>query len=410
MARDQAFAAIDVGTSKVCTLVADINDHGEVVLLGAGVADSRGLRKGIVVNLEDTVQSIRDSVSQAERASGIRINSAHVGIAGGHVGSMNNRGVVAIGRSDRIITEDDVIRVMESARTVQIPSNREILHVIPRAYTLDGQTGVRNPLGMHGLRLDVEAHIVTGATTSIQNLTKCVERAGVEVEELVLQPLASGEAVLTREEREMGVMVADIGGGTTDVAIYIDGTIWHTAILPIGGFHLTNDLVIGMRVPYPAAEEIKRRYGHAVPAMVDVNDRIDPAEFGLDDRILLRQHIAELLQDRCRDVFAGLQEEMMRSGYRDMLPAGLVITGGTANLRGIEVAARNHLQMPVRIGHPRGIKGVTAAVDDPSYATAAGLLIWSLRYTEVEVRKPQGTGLGDALRRVRDLIRDLVPA
>ena len=411
MAGEQAFAAIDVGTTKVCALIADVDDEGRLQILGAGVALSRGLRKGIVVNIDETVEAIRAAVDYAERSSGIQINSAHIGIAGGHIGSLNNRGVVAISRHDRLIRSDDVIRVMESARTVQVPSNREILHVVPRSYTLDGQEGVKNPLGMHALRLDVEAHIVTAAATSIQNLTKCVERVGIEVEALVLQPLASAEAVLTPEEREMGVVVADIGGGTTDLAILLEGSIWHTSILPVGGYHLTNDVAIGLRMPFAAAEEIKLTHGHALPGAIDGSEQIDAASFGMESsRTLLRRQLAEILNARVEELTQMIHTEIKRSGYDGLLPAGLVITGGSANLTGIEFLARDILQLPVRIGTPRGIHGVVEAVDDPAYSTVIGLLLWSLRHTEIDFQtRPPESPLGQTVRKLGYWVRELLP-
>src|SRR3990172_9304698 len=279
MAKGHTFSSIDIGTTKVCTIVGDVNSDGEVRILGVGVSPAKGLRKGIVINIEETMESIQDSIAKAEKSCGGKVFSAHVGIGGSHIEGLNNRGVVAIARHDRLIYPEDVARVLESARTINVPSNREIIHVIPRSYTVDGQEGVKNPVGMHGFRLDVEAHIVTGAVTSIQNLTKCVEGIGIDVDDLILEPLAGGEAVLTEEEKEMGVVLADIGGGTTDIAIYVDGGVCHTKIIPVGGYQLTNDIAIGLRTPFAAAEELKAKYGYALPHLIEPEESIEVTAF-----------------------------------------------------------------------------------------------------------------------------------
>lgn len=411
MGKDHLISSIDVGTTKICTLVAEVGQEGGVEIIGVGVAPSRGLRKGVVVNMDETVESIKESVEKAERSSGMKIESAQVGIAGGHISSLNNRGIVAISRSDRLISQEDINRVLEAARTINIPSNREVLHVIPRSYTLDGQEGVKNPLGMHGFRLDVETHIVTGAATSIQNLTKCVERSGVEVEDLVLEPLASSEAVLTEEEREMGIALADVGGGTTDIAVFIEGTIWHTAVLPVGGYHLTNDIAIGLRTPFAAAEEIKAKYGHALPSAIDQEEKIEIASFGTEStRTVLRRQLCEIVKARSEEVLEMILTEVKRSGYDGLLPAGVVLTGGTANLKGLGELARDVLQLPVRVGIPRGIRGLVDTVENPAYATSVGLLLWGLRHGEVEQRvERHSPNPSEFFRRFAFWMRELLP-
>lgn len=410
MAKDNVMAAIDVGSTKVCTLVGEYDRDGEVQIVGVGINPSRGLRKGMVVNIDETVESIAESVEKAERSSGYKIVSAQVGIAGGHISSLNNRGVVAVSRSDRIISEDDVARAIESARTINIPSNREIIHVIPRSYTIDGQDGVKNPVGMYGFRLDVEAHIVTGAVTSIQNLTKCVQKVGVEVEDLVLQPIASAEAVLTQEEKEMGVILADMGGGTTDIGVFIEGAIWHTCVLPVAGHHLSNDIAIGLRTPFAVAEEIKARYGHAFPSSIDPEAKIDVATFGGDaNRPILTRHLSEIIEARVEEILEMILVEIKRSGYEGLLPAGLVLTGGTANLPGIDILAREVTQSPVRVGCPIGVSGLVEGLDNPAYATSVGLLLWGLKNRAHSGNGHYGQHLGTVYRRFLDWVKELLP-
>lgn len=410
MAKENVVAAIDVGTTKVCTLVGEYDRDGQVQIVGVGISPSRGLRKGMVVNIDETVESIAESVEKAERSSGYKIVSAQVGIAGGHISSLNNRGVVAVSRTDRIIGEDDVTRAIESARTISIPSNREIIHVIPRSYTIDGQDGVKNPIGMYGFRLDVEAHIVTGAVTSIQNLTKCVQKVGVDVEDLVLQPIASAEAVLTEEEKEMGVVLADIGGGTTDIGVFIEGAIWHTSILPIAGHHLSNDIAIGLRTPFAVAEEIKAKYGHAFPSSIDPEAKIDVATFGAEgSRPIMTRHLSEIIEARIEEVLEMILVEIKRSGYEGLLPAGLVITGGTANLPGIELLAKEVTQSPVRVGHPVGAAGILEDLDDPAYATSIGLLLWGARNRSHVGNGHYSQQFGTIYRRVMDWVKELLP-
>ncbi|MBI2849056.1 MAG: cell division protein FtsA [Chloroflexi bacterium] len=411
MAKDNVITAIDVGTTKVCTLVGEINRDDEVQIIGVGTAASRGLRKGMVVDIDETVEAIRESVEAAERSGGHKIVSAHVGIAGGHISSVNNRGVVATSRSDRVITPEDVSRAMDSARTVNIPSNREIIHVIPRSYTIDGQEGVRNPLGMYGFRLDLEAHIVTGAVTSIQNLTKCIQKVGIEVAGMVLQPIASSEAILTEEEKELGVIIADMGGGTTDIGVFIEGAIWHTAVLPVAGYHISNDIAIGLRTPFAVAEDIKGQHGHALPDSVDAEEKIDIATFGANGhRSVSVRQLSEIIHARVEEILGMILVEIKRCGYDGLLPAGLVLTGGTANLHGMEALARDVTQLPVRIGRPNALQGLVDSLNDPAYATSVGLLLWGMR-NEATNNRPRhyGQHFGTAYRRLIDWLKELLP-
>jgi cell division protein FtsA len=377
-------AALDIGTTKTCALIGEITESGAIRILGSGVALSRGLRKGVVTDVKEASQAIAEAVEQAELVSGMTIETAYVGIAGAHIQSTNSRGVAGI-HSGRGVTQDDIERAMEAAEAIAVPSNREIIHAIPRGYTLDGQDGVKDPHGMIGFRLEVEAHVVTGAAPSIQNVTKAVEGAGLMITDLVLEPIASGAAVLTAAEKEMGVVLADIGGGTTDIAIFIDGSVWHTVVLPTGGIHITNDLAVGMRTPFEAAEEMKVKYGHADPNQVPESDLIDVNAFGDEGRrTISRREAAEIISARVDEICQLILTEVKRSGYDNLLPAGVVLCGGTAELAGIKAFAREVLQMPVRVGSPRNIEGFVDRVSTAAFATSVGLLQWGWQQQEAQ--------------------------
>ena len=392
MARSFIHAAVDVGTTKVCTLVGQVGMGGDIEVTGVGIAPARGLLKGMVVNIDEAAEAIRTSIQRAERTSGSRVVSAHVGITGSHLSALNNRGTITITRSDRLVSEEDVSRVLEAARTTAgVPSNREIIHVVPRTYILDGQEGVRNPVGLHGFRLDVETHIVMGAITSIQNLIKCVEQVGVQVENLVLEPLASAEAVLTEDERETGVALVDVGGGTTDVAVFIQGSVGHTGVVPIGGNQFTQDLVIGLRAPFAAAEEAKIAYGSVEPSRIPSDEMMELSVFGAGGkRPISRRLMSEILRARCEELLDLCHDVVRRSGYNGLLPAGLVFTGGAANLTGLAALAEQLLYMPARIGSPEGVSGLVDSVSSPAYAASVGLLQWAARYgaEDGRVRQP----------------------
>ncbi len=379
---NRTIVGIDVGTTKICTLVAEVHDTGKVNILGVGLTPSKGLDKGVVVNIDEAVSAIATSVEKAERLSGYRIGTAYVGIAGRHISSLNSRGVVAISRPDHEITRTDVARAVEAAQAIAIPTQREVIHVIPRAYIVDGHEGIRDPVGMAGYRLEVETHIVTGEVMAIQNLIKSVERAGVGIDDLVLQPLASGAAVLTEEDKNRGVVLVDIGGGTTDIAIFIGGGIWHTVVLPIGGSHFTNDLVYVLHTPHNTAEYLKLKYGSATAEEIpEDQDAIDTDTFSPGERQQVsRQLLNEILQSRAEQLIEMIGAEIRRSGYEGLLPAGIVLTGGSAQLPGIEDLTRDMLGMPVRIGVPGNLTGLAEAIDSPPYATGVGLVRWGLRH------------------------------
>jgi len=377
-------AALDIGTTKTCALIGEVTEAGTVRILGSGIAPSRGLRKGVVTDVKEAALAIASAVEQAERVSGLACDFAYVGIAGAHIQSTNSRGIAAI-HSGRGVTRDDAERALEAAEAIAVPANREIVHVIPRGFTLDGHDGVKDPLGMIGFRLEVEAHIVTGAAASIQNVTKAVEGAGLKIIDLVLEPIAAGDAALTTAEKEMGVVLADIGGGTTDIAIFIDGSVWHTVILPTGGIHVTNDLAVGLRTPFDAAEEMKVKYGHADPAQVPETDLIDVAAFGEEGRrTVARRDVSEIIRARVEEICQLILTEIKRSGYDNLLPAGVVLCGGTAELVGIKACAREVLQMPVRVGVPREIEGFVDRVSSAAFATSVGLLRWGWKQQIVQ--------------------------
>jgi len=408
---ERTIVGIDVGTTKVCTLVGEIDDEDNLCIVGVGVAPAHGLSKGVVVNVEEASKSIADSIQKAERVSGYTIEAAYVGLAGKHISSLNSRGVVAVGRGERRITDEDVDRAIDAAQAIAVPHNRKIVHIVPRSFTLDGQEGVRDPVGMVGFRLEVETHIVTGAIASIRNLAQCVENADVEVNDLILQPLASAEAVLTTEERQTGVVLVDAGGGTTDVAAFVDGSIWHSVVLPVGGNNLTNDIAIGLRTPFATAESLKIKYGHALPETIDPGEMIDVAAFGEEPaQPVSRVELARIIEARVEEMFLMILNEIKRSGYEGLLPAGLVLTGGTAELRGFKELGREMLQLPVRVGVVSGIGGLADSVSSPAYATAVGLLLWGMRYDASGVR-PQdgGKGWSGLYGRFKSILRAFLP-
>jgi cell division protein FtsA len=386
---ERTIVGIDVGTTKICTLVGEVGDDESLRIVGVGIVPARGVRKGVIVNVAEATQAIRLSVEKAERISGYDIERAHVSLAGAHVSSLNSRGVVAVQRGERGITQEDVDRAMEAARAIAIPHDREVVHVIPRGYIVDGQEGIRDPIGMVGFRLEVEAHIITGAISSVHNLIKCVEDAGVGVDELVLDPLASGEAVLSETERDMGVVLVDIGGGTTDIAVFIEGSIWHTTILAVGGNHLTNDIAVVMRMPNAAAEEAKIQQGHACPETIDPTEAFQVTAFGDSAPARVsRRELAQVIEARVEEILSLVMQEIKRSGYDGLLPAGIVLCGGTAQLRGIRELGRRVLKLPVRVGGPGDLQGLTDAIMSPAFSTSVGLICWGQRQSAIGARAP----------------------
>ncbi len=401
MTKRTTLTSIDVGTTKICTTIADINDGGSLRIVGVGVVPSKGLHKGLVVNINEAKEAIRDSVRKAEQASGFRVESALVGVTGRHITSLNNRGVVAITRNDRLVRPDDLKRVLQCARSIKVPNDRKLLHIIPRGYTVDGQTGVMNPVGMHGFRLDVETHIITAAVTSIQNLAKCIRGVGIDIDDLILEPLASSEAVLTEDEKRVGVILADIGGGTTDIAIFKDGSIWHTAVLPVAGYQLTRDIAVGLGLPFDVAEEMKKRYGSVMPvyeSKIETTSTISEDGHGVS-----YQDLCDILRARVEEVIRLILLEMPHSEYETLVPAGLVLTGGSSNLSGIEALGRDILRLPVRVGVPTNIYGIVDTLRDPAHATSVGLLLWGAKHKDTQTWKSRGFSLRRIFSRLRNL-------
>lgn len=408
---ERTIVGIDVGTTKICTLVGQVDDHGELRITGVGVAPARGIRKGVITDLEEATKAIGESVQKAERVANTTISAAYVAVGGGHVSSMNSRGFVSIGKGDRPVDRDDVERAMDAAQAVTLPHNRRIIHSIPREYIIDGQDGIRNPLGLMGYRLEVEAHIVTGAVTSIQNLVQCVERNGIEVIDLVLQPLASAEAVLSEEEKNMGVVLIDMGGGTTDTAVFVEGSVWDTLVFAVGGNHITTDIAIGLRTPFVTAEDIKIRYAHTNPFVIDEAETIDVTTFGDEaPHSVSRRELCQIVAMRTEEMFDLIAREIRRSGFESLLPAGMVLTGGTADLRGIRDLASQRLQAPVRIGYPRRVKGLMEAISSPAFSTAVGLLLWGMKAQQAaEEAGPRPTIDGTWFQRLIEWLRIFLP-
>ena len=390
---EEIVVGIDVGTTKVCTLVGRIEDENSIRILGVGIEPSEGIKKGTIVDLEAASQAITRSVKRAESTSGLEITNALVSMAGAHVSSVNSR--ASVGVSNGLIEEYDVLRVLDQARTVAIPHDREIVHVIQRGFTVDGQDGIRTPVGMHGYRLEVEAHIITAANATVDNLRKCVDTAGVKIQQFVLNPLASAEVVLTDQEREMGVAVCDIGGGTTDLAIYVDGNVWHTMVLAVGGNHVTQDIAHGLRLPVAQAEEVKKQYGHAVRGEVGADEYFSIRPFGEEQPVQInRQDLAHIIEARVEEIFRLTLQEIKRSGYDGLLPAGMVLTGGTSALPGIKRIASEVLGLPVRTAGPENLVGLVDRLNSPAYSTSVGLLRWAMTMHAHEIspgqQRPKG--------------------
>ncbi|MEP7289511.1 MAG: cell division protein FtsA [Chloroflexota bacterium] len=386
---------IDVGTTKICTLVGEVRAE-DIYVVGVGVEPARGMKKGVVNDVAALTAAISSSVHKAERSSGYEIGRAFVSVAGAHIDSKNSKGVVGIS-SPRGVQISDLERAMDAARAVALPHNREVLHVIPRSYTLDGQEGVRTPLGMHGFRLEVEAHIVMASSSSLQNLEKCVEGAGVYVDRFILNPLASGDIVLTEAEREMGVMVVDIGGGTTDLAIFIDGTVWHTAVISVGGWHVTNDIAQGLHLPYEIAEAVKIEYGHADPESLDPNEMFIVQPFGEEQMSRVkRADLSHIINARVEELFQLVLREAKYSAYDGLLSAGIVLTGGSAQLPGIKQVASEVLKMPVRVAQPERLSGMADQLRHPSYSTSVGLLRLGLVMDQEDERRGHTNGNGSS--------------
>lgn len=366
---------LDIGTSKVAAIVGEINDGGEVEVIGIGSTPSRGLKKGVVINLESTVNSIQRAVEEAELMAGCEITSVYAGIAGSHIKSLNSHGIVAI--RDKEVSQYDINRVIDSARAVAIPADQKILHILPQEFIIDMQEGIKEPIGMSGIRLEAKVHMVTGSVSAAQNIIKCIRRCELDVDDIVLEQLASCSSVLTEDEKELGVCLIDIGGGTTDIAIFSHGAIKHTAVIPIAGDQVTNDVAVALRTPTQNAEEIKVSHACALTQLADVNEMIDVPSIGdRPSRQISKQNLAEIIEPRYEELMLLVQAELRRSGYESLIAAGIVLTGGSSKVTGLVELAEEIFHMPVRLGFPQHISGLTDVVQNPIYSTGVGLLIY----------------------------------
>ena len=397
------FVGIDIGTTKICSIVGEVVD-GEMEIIGIGTTPSKGLRKGVVINIESTVQSIKKAISEAELMAGLEIKSVYAGIAGGHIKGFNSHGIIAV--KNREVSDGDIKRVVDAARAIAIPVDREVIHILPQEYIVDDQDGIQEPMGMNGVRLEAKVHIVTGAVTSAQNIIRCVNRTGIDVETIVLEQLASAEAVLSEDEKELGVVIVDIGGGTTDVAIFSEGSIKHTAVFSLGGDHLTNDIAVGLRTPIIEAEKIKKTHGCALASLVDKDETVDvPSVGGRRPRSVSRRVLAEIIEPRVEEMLSLVHREVLRSGFSDMLASGVVLTGGSSLLEGIADLGEQVFNMQVRIGYPTGIGGLVDVVNNPMYATGVGLVLYGGKNNESARFK---VGERNVFGKVKDRFREII--
>jgi cell division protein FtsA len=398
---NRMIVGLDIGTSKVVSIVGEVSPEGRVEIVGIGSHPSRGLKKGVVVNIESTVQSIQRSVEEAELMAGCQIHSVYAGIAGSHIRSLNSHGIVAI--RDREVFQPDIDRVIDAAQAVAIPADQKILHILPQEYVIDTQEGVKEPLGMSGVRLEAKVHLVTCAVNAAQNIEKCIRKCGLEVEDIILEQLASGLSVLTEDEKELGVCLVDIGGGTTDIAVFTDGAIRHTAVIPIAGDQVTNDIAMALRTPTQNAEEIKIKYACALASLAGENETIKVPGVGeRGDRDLSRQALTEVVEPRYDELFTLVQAELRRSGFEDLVAAGVVLTGGSSKIEGVVELAEEIFHMPVRVGKPQGVTGLTDIVRNPIYSTAVGLLLYGAQHQDKARAVPTPSSVSGIMARVKN--------
>lgn len=404
---EEIILAIDIGTTKVCALVGEVRG-GQLRIIGMGLEQAQGIRKGMVTDVREASVALAKAMEKAEQTSGYSLSRALVSMAGDHVASSNSQGTVAVGRNSAGITLEDINRALDAAQAIHIPHNRQIVHLLPRRYAVDQQNHVRNPIGMFGYRLEVEAHIVTASTPALMNLQKCTETVGIKVEEFVLNSLASAEAVLEPTEREMGVLVVDIGGGTTDLALFVDGQVWYTQVIPIGGYHITNDIAIGLRVPFEIAERIKIQYADCRPLQIDPESVFTVEPFGGERIQVGLQDLAHVVEARVEEIFQLILHDLSESGYEGMLPAGIVITGGASQLRGVAQVAQKVLKVPARVATPRNLAGLVDSLHSPVYATSVGLLNWAVSGQNSYRPQPSArqTEWG---RQIKNIVKALLP-
>lgn len=402
--RDNLIVGLDIGTTKICAIVGALTEDG-IDIVGIGSSPSRGLRKGVVINIDSTVQSIRKAIEEAELMAGCEIKNVFAGIAGGHIKGINSNGVIAI--KNREVSTEDVKRVIEAAKAVSIPMDREVIHILPQEFIIDDQDGIREPLGMSGVRLEAKVHIVTGAAASAQNIVKSCNRAGLDVSDIVLEQLASSEAVLSADEKELGVALVDIGGGTTDIAIFVDGAIKHTSVLSLGGNHLTNDIAVGLRTPMAEAEKIKQKYGCCLASLVGKDETIEvPSVGGRKPRVLSRQVLAEILEPRVEEIFTLVNREIVKSGFEDVIASGVVITGGSTILEGMPELAEQVFNLPVRRGSPQNIGGLIDVVNSPVYATGVGLVVYGSKHIDTTAHFPTTQSDDSLFRKVSKRMKE----
>ncbi len=405
--RERYLVGLDVGTSKVCAVVGESFDDESFDIVGIGVAESRGIRRGVVVNLEAAVDSIKKAIEEAELMAGVEIDSVHLALSGPHIKGFNSRGVIAVAGKNREITREDVRRAIEAAKAVALPAGREILHVLPQDFVVDEQDGIGNPQGMTGARLEVNVHIVTGAMSSTQNIIACVNRAGVGVQDTVIEQLAASEAVLTPDEKELGVALVDVGGGTADIAIWERGSLWHTGVVAVGGDHFTNDIAVGLRTPIPDAEKLKRKCACALSAMVDEDETIEVASVGgRKPRVMARRILSEILQPRAEEIFHLVWDEIRRAGYEKSLNSGIVLTGGGAILEGMPEIAEQIFDLPIRRGSPAGVGGLADHVSSPTFGTPVGLALYADRHRLPEPVRVGAGAFGRVAGRLRGIFRE----
>ncbi|QTL98045.1 cell division protein FtsA [Iocasia frigidifontis] len=419
MTNRRVVTGLDIGTTKICAIIAELTTEDKIDIIGIGLAPSHGLRKGIVVDIDETSKAIREAYQKAERMAGISIESAFVGIAGSHISSLNSHGVVAVTGEEKEIKASDIERVMEAAKIIPLSAEEEIIHVLAREFIVDGCSGIKDPLGMSGVRLEVETHIVTGSSTSIQNLVKSVHRAGLDVDDIVLEPLASSESVLTIDEKELGVALVDIGGGTTDLIVFHEGSICYTSILPVGGNHVSNDIAVGLRTPIGEAEKIKITAGCALKSMADQEDYIDVVTAsGKQTQQVPLLSLCEVIEPRMQEIFSLVKRELEQVGPRDLTPGGIVLTGGASLLYGSDVLASDIIGLPVRQGEPKHISGLTDVIDNPVYinrgdkvpkaifSTAVGLVEFGVRYYQPSKKQFNNEIVGSLFAKVKNWLSD----
>jgi len=405
--RDEIIVGLDIGTTKVCCIVGERTEGG-VDIIGIGTTPAQGLRKGVVVNIESTVASIRQAVEEAELMAGCNVSNVYAGIAGAHIRGFNSRGIVAVAK-DREVSESDVNRVIDAARAVAMPLDREIVHILPQEYVIDENDGVKEPIGMSGVRLEAKVHIVTAASTCVQNIVRCCNRTGLHVTDVVLEQCASGTAVLHEDEKELGVALIDIGGGTMDIAIYYNSALVHTAVLPIGGNHVSGDIAVGLRTPRAEAEKIKQRYGCALTSLVGEDETIEvPAVGGRSPQTRSRQILCEIIEPRIEEMYVLAQQEIQKSGFEDLISSGVVLTGGACTMHGMVELAEEVLGLPARLGQPEEVGGLVDVVRNPRYATAVGLVMFGNQQSEITIQQPnQSEGIRNLWGKTRTWLSEV---